>query len=108
MVIDWKKSWYYGKEIFFFFLGVLFVHILSSMIISSPLSEILHEITEAEIRDFIANIDKEIFSSLIKIYVISFILFYFLPPKINKSKWYLRSLFFVIFYLFCILIYLWI
>lgn len=108
MKIEQKKFLIMTKNILIFFIGGILIHFLTGIIMSTSLPEILREISEEELKKYLANIDKEIFYSLIKIYLISYILFYFLPPKINKNKWYIRSLFFVIFYVFCILIYLWI
>lgn len=108
MKINWKKQIHIGKNIFFFFLGVVFIHILTNVLMSTLLPEMIRSISREELENFFVNIDKEIFSSLVKIYMISFALFYFLPQKFSKSRWYLRGIYFIIFYFFCILIYLWI
>lgn len=108
MKIDWKKTVLIGKNIFLFFLGVIFVHILTAIIMSTPFPEMIKEMGEEGMKDFISNIGKEVFSSLIKIYIISFILFYFLTNRIKRSRWYLRGIYFIAFYAFCILVYLWI
>lgn len=108
MKMNWQKCAYFSKKVGTVLLGFVFVHFLTILIMQTPLVEILHEIGEAEMKGFFDHIDREIFSSLIRLYIISYILFYFLPDKIRKSKWYLRMIYFLLFYLFCILVYLWI
>lgn len=108
MPIEWKKYISWGKKIIYFFVGLIFVHFMTQIIMSSSFPEMLKEMNEEEIKSFIANLDKEIFSILIKLYIISYILFSLLPRKIKNSRWYLRGIYFVIFYFFCILIYVWI
>lgn len=108
MKIKYKNNLQSGKNIIIFFVGVVFVRLLTQLVMSTNFPEMIKKITQEEIQDFVTNLDGEIFSVLIKIYIISFILFALLPDKIRKSSWYLRVIYFVIFYFFCILVYLWI
>lgn len=103
--MEWNK---YIKRIIFFFIGVIFVHFITGMIMSTSFPEIMESIVEKEAQNFIKNLEKEVFSALIKLYLISYLLFGLLPDKIKKSKWYWRGISFIVFYLLCVLIYLWI
>ena len=108
MTVNWQKYFHLGKNILVFFLGIVCIHILTQIIMSTSFPDLIKKISEEEIQDFITNLDKEIFSILTKIYIICCILFSRLPEKIRKSKWYLRGLYFIIFYILCVLVYLWI
>lgn len=108
MKINWQKHLHIVNKIFLFFLGIVFVHFLASIVATFFLPEILQVLTEEVIRSYFAHLDKEILYSLIRIYIISFVLFVFLPKKITHSPRYLRGLYFILFYMFCIFVYLWV
>lgn len=97
-----------GKNILKILLGIAFVCVLTEIIAHTPLIKVMQNVSEEEMKSFLKNIDKEILSSLMKLYVISYILFRFLPDKIRESQWYFRIIYFLLFYFFNITIYLWI
>lgn len=47
-------------------------------------------------------------SSFFKLFIVVYILFTRLPEKVRKAQFLLRFLYFLLFYLFCCLIYFWI
>ena len=97
-----------GKNVLKILSGIVFVYVLTKIIAHTPLIEVMQNVSEEEMKSFLENIDTEIFSSLMKLYIISYILFRFLPDKIRKSHWYFRIIYFLLFYLLNITIYLWI
>ncbi len=97
-----------GKSILKILLGIAFVYILTKIIVITSLVEVMQNISEEEMKSFLKNIDKEIFSSLVKLYIISYVLFHFFPDKIRKKDWYFRIIYFLVFYFCNIVIYLWI
>lgn len=60
------------------------------------------------IRRYFQDPFPSIFVSAFKMYILSYILFYTLPAKIQNAKIWFRAIYFMIFYIFCCLAYLWI
>lgn len=96
------------KKVIIFILGSLFLSSGLAILLYETVGDYLNRLSEEEIKAAVANPFYEINRTLFNIYVIAYILFSQLPEKIRKSKWYLRGLYFTIFYVFCILVYLWI
>ena len=95
-------------QIFCFLGGVFLVHLLAEGVVNSPWADVLRSISQKDLDELVTNLDRYFFSTLLHLYIISFILFALLPAKIRKSKWWLRGIYFVLFYFLNILIYIWI
>lgn len=57
---------------------------------------------------FVFLLGSWIFVSALKMYVVVYVLFYTLPDKIQNAKFWLRGIYFLLFYVFCCLTYFWI
>lgn len=95
-------------QIFLFFCGIVLVHLLALGLTSSSWGDVLRSISQQDIEQMLADIERYFFSTLLHLYIISYLLFACLPVKIRCSRWWLRGIYFVIFYFLNICIYLWI
>ena len=95
-------------QIFLFFCGIVLVHLLALGLTSSSWGDVLRSISQQDIEQMLADIERYFFSTLLHLYIISYLLFACLPVKIRCSRWWLRGIYFVIFYFLNIFIYLWI
>ena len=96
------------KKVSVFILGSLILSLSTSILLSDVLGSFLNQLSETEMKKLITNPFYEISQTSFKIYFIAYILFSQLPDKVKKAKFILRGIYFVIFYLFCFLVYLWI
>lgn len=104
-----KKKWRHRIiQIILFFCGVIGVHFLAEAFASSRWGDVLKSISQKDINELLNDIRGYFFSILLHLYILSFLLFTLLPNKIRYSKWWLRGIYFIIFYFLNILIYLWI
>lgn len=108
MLICYKKLRFRLVQILYFFCGVLGVHILANSLVDSFWADVLKSMTQKDIDELVNNLDRYFFSTLLYLYIISFLLFSVLPEKIRRSRWWLRGIYFVLFYFLNILIYMWI
>ena len=104
-----KKKWRHRIiQIILFFCGVIGVHFLAEAFASSRWGDVLKSISQQDIDELLNDLRGYFFSTLLHLYILSFLLFTLLPNKIRYSKWWLRGIYFVFFYFLNILIYLWI
>ena len=103
-----KAVFYRFVQIFLFFCGIVLVHFLALGLTSSSWVDVLRSISQQDIEQMLADIERYFFSTLLHLYIISYLLFACLPVKIRGSRWWLRGIYFVIFYFLNICIYLWI
>lgn len=108
MEINWKSKLRMIKKVIIFMIGGLILSLGISVILYEPLGAFLNQLSEAEIKEFTANPFYEISRSSFNIYIITYILFNQLPEKIKKANLIIKGIYFLIFYLFCYLVYLWI
>ena len=92
-------------QIFLFFCGIVLVHLLALGLTSSSWGDVLRSISQQDIEQMLADIERYFFSTLLHLYIISYLLFACLPVKIRCSRWWLRGIYFVIFYFLNICIY---
>ena len=103
-----KKCSYRIIQIILFFCGVVGVHFLAEVFASSRWGDVLKSISQKDIDELLNDLRGYFFSTLLHLYILSFLLFTLLPDKIRHSRWWLRGIYFIIFYFLNILIYLWI
>lgn len=70
--------------------------------------ESFQNISVEGIRSYFQDPFPSIFVSALKMYVVVYVLFYTLPDKIQNAKFWLRGIYFLLFYVFCCLTYFWI
>lgn len=105
MKIDWKKQRYLVQRALVFILGLWIVGLGAGAILYFLLGDILVTMTPEEINALKEHPFVELSFMTTKIYIIAYVLFYTLPDKIKKANLWLRTIYFVLFYLFCILVY---
>lgn len=108
MRVDWKAHINTMKKVIFFLMGGFFLTSISTVIFYQVLSPWLAEVDENEIRELLANPLDGIAKMTSKLFFITYILFYTLPNKIRKANLWLRPIYFTLFYIFCMMVYLWI
>lgn len=108
MGIDWKKHIRIIKKVSVFIIGSIVLSLGTALILYEPFGDYLNQLSEEEIKNYASNPFYEISRSSFNIYLITYILFNQLPDKIKKAKYLLRGLYYILFYLFCYAVYLWI
>ncbi len=108
MKIDWAKHLRIIKKTIVFFICGIILSVGISIILYEPLGNFLNSLSEQQIHKLATNTFSEISRTSFNVYLIAYILFGQLPQKIRKSRWYLRGIYFTIFYLFCYIISIWI
>lgn len=104
----WQKYKRLIINVVIFFVGNLVLSSAIAIVLYEFLGDMLDQLSREEMEELIKNPFGEIARSASKLYVITYILFNYLPQKIRKSQYWLRGIYFTLFYLFCVLIYLWI
>ncbi len=68
-------------QIFLFFCGIVLVHLLALGLTSSSWGDVLRSISQQDIEQMLADIERYFFSTLLHLYIISYLLFACLPVK---------------------------
>ena len=96
------------KKVSVFIFGGIILSLGTSVILYEPLGNYLNQLSENELEQLKANPFDEITEASFKIFLIAYLLFNQLPEKIKRAHWLTRVIYFLLFYLFCYMIYLWI
>lgn len=105
MKIDIKNHKRLIKNALVFILGGFLVSLVTDIVIMKPLVNYFSSVSEEEIRDFLDSPQKFISSTILHLYIVSYVLFALLPKRIHTARTALKILYFIIFYLFVSLIY---
>lgn len=92
-------------QIFLFFCGIVLVHLLALGLTSSSWGDVLRSISQQDIEQMLADIERYFFSTLLHLYIISYLLFACLPVKIRCSRWWLRGIY-LLFFIFLIFVFI--
>ena len=95
------------KVILFIFYGLV-ISFAVSFALHEYLETFLKQLSHREIEEMISNPFYEISRTSFNIYIIAYVLFGQLPAAITNQKWFRRGLYFLLFYIFCFAVYLWI
>lgn len=104
----WQKYKRLIKNVVIFCVGNLVLSSAVAIVLYEFLGDVLEQVSREELEEVLKHPFGEIARSASRLYIITYILFNYLPQKIRKSPYWLRGIYFTLFYLFCILIYLWI
>lgn len=99
---------YFIKRISIFFVGGGVLAIASAILIYSIYkynTEFVDQLMLDDIREFMKNPAAVYLETFFHLYLIATVLFLLLPAKIKSAGWGMRSIFFVIFYGLCVMIY---
>lgn len=108
MKINWQKYLRIIKKVTIFIIGSLVVSLGISVFLYEYLGNYLNQLSEAQIKEMAANPFSEITRTSFNIYLIAYILFGQLPDKIKKASAFPRCIYFLLFYLFCYIVSIWI
>lgn len=103
-----KQQLPFIKKAFVFLLGSWIFAYGTASVVTIFWLESFQNISVEGIRSYFQDPFPSIFVSALKMYVIVYILFYTLPDKIQNAKFWLRGIYFLLFYVFCCLTYFWI
>lgn len=96
------------KKVVIFIIGGLVLPLGVSLVLYDYFGNYLNQLSEAQIKEMAANPFYEISRTSFNIYLITYILFGQLPEKIKKAKAFQKGIYFLLFYLFCFVIAIWI
>ena len=103
-----KQQLPFIKKAFVFLLGSWIFAYGSASVVTIFWLESFQNISVEGIRSYFQDPFPSIFVSALKMYVVVYVLFYTLPDKIQNAKFWLRGIYFLLFYVFCCLTYFWI
>ena len=96
--INWQK-------VFNFIIGGAILSGVLGYLISFGINDVIQSLDKAEFERMIASPFKASLFSAFKLYIVTYILFGTLPENIKNASFFLRALYFTLFYIFCTLIY---
>lgn len=102
-----KRHLNYIKKAVFFILETWLFCMTSAMLAYWQV-ERYPEILECKEVNLGPDVFIEFTKSFSKLFLIAYVLFACFPDKIRKAKWWVRAIYFTMFYVFCCLVYLWI
>lgn len=96
------------KKAIVFILGSIILGGGTGVVLYYFFGDALNKLTELQIRELAKAPFSEIMASAFRLYVVAYVIFSLLPPKIKQAKFVLKSTYFALLYWLCWLICLWI
>ncbi len=105
MKIDWKKQGLLIQRALVFILGFGIIGQGGGSLLTYLFGDWVKSISVDDIKAYLSDPERIFTHSSCSVYLIAYVLFYTLPDKVKKANLWFRAIYFVLFYLFCILVY---